>query len=105
MLAVQVAENNGTFGDTRAVRYLALAAEPRDLCPSPFGETYASFIVGVQHGEIAGPLVFEDPGLGIGVGLKCTMPVKMVRGHVEYDGNFRTEGLDRFQLKAGDLQH
>ena len=61
-------------------------------------------IVGVQHGEVFRALIFENAGLGVGVGGERAMPVEMVRSDVEHDGNSRAKGLNGLKLKAGDFE-
>ena len=62
-------------------------------------------IVCIQHNHIAFILRREDPFLGQRIILKAAVPVQMVRGNVQDDGNAGMKALRALQLKARNLEH
>src|ERR1700729_3631881 len=100
-----------------------LAAKPEDwrACACRHGDT--GWIVGIEYGEVASlpavaacltfgaslifsaSLIFKDARFSLHVDFESAMPVEMVGRHVQHDCHLRTESLNRFQLKARNLEH
>ena len=65
----------------------------------------ADIAIGVKNRVVLRRLVFEDAGFGRDVVLHRTVTVEVIGRDVEDRRDMRTEGLDRLQLEARNLQH
>src|SRR6202040_875331 len=61
-------------------------------------------IVGVEHGQVRGALVLEQSRLGGGVAFEGVVAIEMIRRDVERDSDVGSEGVDGFQLEAGEFE-
>jgi len=91
--------------DPGALLHFFLPAEPKDLRARSRSHGCAGGVVGVEHGEVAALLIFKYARFRVHIGFECAVPVEMVGRDIQYDRNFRTESLNGFQLKAGNLEH
>ena len=87
-----------------AGRDLAPAAEPLGRGGGAPGIGYAHRVVGVQDGEIAGLLGFEETALGRGIILEGMVAVQVVLRDVEGDADVGAKLGDGLQLEAGEFQ-
>src|SRR6185369_862558 len=81
------------------------SAEPEDLWLETATRLRRDFVIEIQHSEIVRRLVFENTRLGRSVVLHRTMAIEVIGRDIQNDGDLRTEGLDRFQLKTRNLKH
>src|SRR5215469_609054 len=85
--------------------YVLAAAEPLGDGRSALGVSAADGVVGIEHGEIARLLRFEQAALGGGVPFEGAVAVEVVLCDVEADTDVGAEFADGFKLKAGELEH
>ena len=105
LLPFRVAEHDVAVADPRALLHFFLPAEPEHLRARPRSQGHAGGIVGIEHGEVGSLLIFEDARLCVHIDFESSMTVEMIGRDVQHDRNFRTESLNRFQLKARNLEH
>src|SRR6185369_5591112 len=91
--------------DERASLDFFYTTEPEHLWLQPIAHLRCHIVIEVQHGKIVGRLILKHAGLCRGVILHRTVTVEVVRCDVENYGDLRTEGLNRFQLEARNLEH
>src|SRR6266576_705508 len=104
-LANAITKKDAAVVDVSALLDLLLSAEPEDLSARPIWQSQASGIVFVEDNVVGGLLIFEDAGFGVDVGLECAVAIEMIGSDVQNYRNLGPEGLDGFQLKAGDFEH
>ena len=100
-----VAEHNIAVAHPRALLHFFLPTKPEDLRAGSCGHSYADGVVGIENGEVARLLVFENARFRVDVHFERSMTVEVIWSNVQHDGNFWTERLNRFQLKARNLKH
>src|SRR5260370_725156 len=87
-----------------AVLDAMFTAEPAQRALNFIFERYASRVIGVEHGKIAGLLGFKYPRLRVDVSLKRMVPVEMIRRDVQDGGDPGAKLFDGLQLEARDLK-
>ena len=100
MLPFGIAEQDSAVIHVRSTAHFSVSAEPEHLRLSFFDHFHASRIISVQYRKVCRSLVLKNPGFGVSIGLKCAMPVEVVRRDIEDYRYFGTEGLDGLELEA-----
>src|SRR5260370_34644928 len=99
-----VSKDNRLVFEIGAVLDAMFTAEPAQRALNFIFERYASRVIGVEHGKIAGLLVFKYPRLRVDVSLKRMVPVEMIRRDVQDGGDPGAKLFDGLQLEARDLK-
>src|SRR5690242_19271157 len=95
-------EDDGVACQASSLLHIFLAAEPENFgrlgsVPPGCG------VIGVQHGKIAGLLVFENARFGRGIGVHGAVAVEMIGSVIQEHADVGTEGGDEFELKAAEF--
>ena len=89
----------------QSVCQLFLDAELRHVRAQTIGPRRNDFVIRVQNRDVARCLIAKDVVLGGGIARQRFVAIHMIRRDIQHRGHRRMKIHDRFQLKAGKLNH